>query len=78
LLDKQASPELEKAVGEAIESECGNRIADLHLWSIGPGIYSAAISIVTDEPKSPAYYKSLLPDNIRLAHTVIEVHKCNR
>ncbi len=76
LLDKQALPQLEKSIKEAIERKDGNRIADLHLWSVGPEIYMAAISVVTDHPKPPEHYKSLLPDNIGLVHATIEVHKC--
>lgn len=39
LLDKQALSGVEKAIKEAIERKEGNRIADLHVWSIGPNIY---------------------------------------
>ncbi|MBI2987443.1 MAG: CDF family Co(II)/Ni(II) efflux transporter DmeF [Deltaproteobacteria bacterium] len=76
LLDKQALPQLEKSIKEAIEQKDGNRIADLHLWSIGLDVYVAAISIVTDQPKPPEHYRSLLPDNIGLVHATVEVHKC--
>jgi len=78
LLDKQAPAELEQAVRGAIESEDGNRIADLHLWSIGPQTYAVAMSIVTDQPKSPPHYKSLLPDRVRVAHMTVELHSCGR
>lgn len=76
LLDKQALPQLEKSIKEAIEQKDGNRIADLHVSPIGPNIYAAAISIVTDKPKLPEHYKSLLPSNIGLVHATVEVHKC--
>lgn len=76
LLDKQVSPQLEEAVKQAIEQKDGNRIADLHLWSIGPNIHMATISLVTHKPESPDYYKSLLPDSIGLVHTTVEVHQC--
>lgn len=76
LLDMQASPVLQKAVKEAIEQKDGNRIADLHVWSIGPDIFSAAISIVTDNPKPPDHYKNLLPDEIGLVHSTVEVNQC--
>jgi cation diffusion facilitator family transporter len=77
LLDKQAPPELLEAIKEAIQQKDDNRIADLHLWSVGPDIYSAAISIVTDDPKPPDHYKNLLPDEIGLVHSTVEVHRCN-
>jgi cation diffusion facilitator family transporter len=77
LLDKQASPELQKTIKEAIEGKDGNRITDLHLWSIGPDMYTVAISIVTNKPKPPEHYKSLLPNEIGLVHSTVEVHQCN-
>jgi cation diffusion facilitator family transporter len=76
LLDKQDSPGLETAIREAIEEKDGNRVADLHVWSIGPNIYTVAISIVTDEPKPPEHYKTLLPHNFGFVHTTVEIHKC--
>lgn len=78
LLDKQISDELSKAVTEAIERESGDRIVDLHLWSIGPGIYAAAISIVAGKARTPEYYKELLPDKIGLAHTTVEIYECGQ
>lgn len=75
LLDKEISKEIHDKIKEAIEQKDGNKVADLHLWSIGPGIYSAAISVVTENPKSPDYYKELLPD-VGIVHTTLEVHKC--
>jgi len=75
LLDKEVSKEIHKNIKEAIELKDDNKVADMHLWSIGPGIYSAAISVVTENPKPPDYYKELLPD-IGIVHTTLEVHKC--
>lgn len=76
LLDKQAPPEMQRIVKKAIEQKNGDRVADLHLWSIGPEIYTAAISVVTDKPKPPDHYKNLLPHEIGLVHTTVEVHRC--
>lgn len=75
LLDREISREIQDSVKEAIENKDGNRVADLHVWSIGPGIYSAAISVVTEHPKSANYYKELLPE-IGIVHSTLEVHKC--
>ena len=76
LLDKQGPSEVRSRVKDAIEAKVDNRIADLHLWSIGPGIYSASISIVTTHPGSPESYKQLIPKDIGLVHPIIEIHKC--
>lgn len=78
LLDRQAAPALEEAIRKAFEADSGTRVADLHLWCIGPGIYAAAISIVVSgKLKSPEYYKGLLPRDPGLAHTIIEICPCS-
>ena len=76
LLDKQASVEMQTAIQEAIEKKDDNRVADLHVWSIGPDIYAGALSIVTDHPLPVNHYEQLLPDHIGLVHTTIEIHQC--
>jgi cation diffusion facilitator family transporter len=48
LLDRQAPVKLRKVIRAAIEKSDDNRIADLHIWSIGPDIFASSISIVTD------------------------------
>ena len=76
LLDHQAPDAMLEQTRAAIESVDDNRITDLHIWSIGPGIYSATIVVISDAPKSPEYYKSLIPKDIGIVHTIIEVHHC--
>lgn len=76
LLDRQAPDHVLQAIREAVESVDDNEIADLHVWSIGPALYAGSISVVTDEPKQPDYYKELLPKDKGLVHTTIEVHCC--
>ena len=49
--------------------------SDLHVWSIGPGLVAAEISLVSHEPKEPAVYKDLL-SGLGLAHVTTEVHRC--
>ncbi len=34
------------------------RISDLHVWSIGPGIHAAIVALVADDPKTPSRWKS--------------------
>lgn len=74
LLDVQAPGRAPEAIRSAIEREPGTRVGDLHVWCIGPGICTAALSIVADDPKTPEYYRSLLPDDIGLVHATIEIH----
>lgn len=77
LLDEQAPKNIQTAILEAVEQKDDNMVADLHVWSIGPDIYTASLSIVTDKPQSPNHYKALLPENMGLVHTTVEVNPCH-
>ena len=74
LLDHQAPAHMLEQTRAAIENVDNNRITDLHIWSIGPGIYSATLTVVSDAPGSPGYYKSLIPKHLGIVHTIVEVH----
>lgn len=60
-------------VRACIESEPETRIADLHIWRVGPGHLAAILSIVTSNPRPPAHYKQLLAVHESLAHVTVEV-----
>jgi len=55
----------------------GDRVCDLHLWQVGPGHHSAIISIVTDQPRPPAFYKARLAGLKKLSHVTVEVDPCS-
>ena len=74
LLDQQSSKETQDSIRKKIEND-DNQIVDLHLWAVGPDIYSAVISIVSRSPQQPEYYKSLLANELMLDHISIEVHE---
>jgi len=76
LLDHQAPKAILEQTRAAIEDVDDNRIADLHIWSIGPGINSATMVVVSDTPKPPEYYKNLIPKGLGIVHTIVEVHRC--
>jgi cation diffusion facilitator family transporter len=84
LLDESIALNYKDKVREIIENDADNRIADLHIWRVGPDHYAAIISLVTHNPKPPDYYKRLLKqaehssvkNDLRLAHVTVEVHQC--
>ena len=76
LLDRQAPSELRENIRQRLEADCDSKVADLHVWSIGPEIYAAQIAVVAHDPLSPAHYKSLLPHSLGLVHVSVEVHYC--
>jgi len=76
LLDWQADKNTVKALQNSIEQGTNDRITDLHVWSIGHGIFSAQMTVVSDDPKPPSQYKSLIPANLNVVHVSVEVHRC--
>lgn len=74
LLDHQAETEARSQVADAIENSGVDKVTDLHIWSIGPGIYNLNLCVVSDDPKSPDHYKKLLPGDLGIVHSTVEVH----
>ena len=77
LLDRRAPDHILHAIVQAIEGRVDNKVSDLHVWSIGPGIYAAEIGIVTGTPATPGHYKALLPGGLGISHVTVEVHQCS-
>ncbi len=75
LLDRQGPKSLEELVRRSIEGTEQARVTDLHLWSIGPGIWAVELVVVATQPQAPDYYKSLLPRELGLVHATVEVHR---
>jgi cation diffusion facilitator family transporter len=71
LLD--ATPAVAEDVRRAVEIDPDNRVADLHVWRVGPGHLAAILTVVTREPRPPAYYKSLVASIPGLSHITVEV-----
>lgn len=76
LLDKNISLETTKEIVNAIESDSDNRVADIHVWKVGPEDYAASITLVTHYPKDSEHYKQLLHKFKELSHITIEVNQC--
>jgi len=75
LLDGQADDHQLEQLRHAIEGTSTDRVTDLHLWSIGHGIFAAEIALVSAEPKTPDHYKSLIPATLNIVHSTVEVHR---
>ena len=76
LLDMQAPGDVLDRIRQAIEAEGDNRVSDLHVRAVGPGIYAAEVALVTSDPKDPDHYAELLPHDMPIAHATVEVHRC--
>jgi cation diffusion facilitator family transporter len=74
LLDMNADRGMTEKLRQLIEGE-GDRLADLHLWRVGPGHLAAIVSVWTREPRGPDYYRAKLARFRSLSHLAIEVQK---
>ena len=75
LLDAAPNAALERTIRERLEQD-DDRIADLHVWRLGPGHHGAIVSLVSDEPAPVERYKARLADVATLSHLTVEVHRC--
>lgn len=77
LLDRIPDDEdLPGEIREALETDT-DRIADLHVWQVGPGHHAAIISLVSSEPREPSDYKARLAEIHELSHITVEVERVN-
>jgi cation diffusion facilitator family transporter len=75
LLDAAPNAVLERTIRERLERD-DDRIADLHVWRLGPGHHGAIVSLVSDAPQAVEAYKARLADVPHLSHVTVEVHHC--
>ncbi|TXH37047.1 MAG: cation transporter [Rhodospirillaceae bacterium] len=75
LLDTVPDDRLAETIRRRLEVE-GDRVADQHLWRVGPSHYAAVITIVSDHPGRPGHYKARLAGLSGLSHVTVEVEGC--
>jgi len=76
LLDAEDNSRLVRRIAERIERDADNRIADLHVWRLGPLSHGCIVSLVTHEPRPAEHYKALLAGIHGLRHITVEVNQC--
>jgi cation diffusion facilitator family transporter len=72
LLDRIPDKRLAQSLRTTIESD-GSRLADLHLWRLGPGHLGAIVSVCPQGARSADYYRARLARYPALSHVTIEV-----
>jgi cation diffusion facilitator family transporter len=75
LLDMTPDPGIAGKIRSILETD-GDRVADLHLWRVGPGHYSAIVSLVTHKPERPSHYRERLRALGSLSHVTVEIDTC--
>jgi cation diffusion facilitator family transporter len=75
LLDMRTEGSLAQQIRDRLE-DGDDRIADLHVWRVGPGHHAALVSLVADRPEPPQAYKARLAAIAGLSHLTVEVQPC--
>ena len=78
LLDVVPDREHEKTLRAKLEAVDDVKIADLHVWELGPGRRGCIVSLVTAQPRDIDYYRGVILDAVPMAHLTVEVHCCSR
>jgi cation diffusion facilitator family transporter len=73
LLDMEAGGDLAGRIRHDIEARDGDRVADLHVWRVGPGHFAAIVAIVTRRATDAGELKTALKARYPLAHLTVEV-----
>jgi cation diffusion facilitator family transporter len=77
LLDMNPGEALAKTIRRRIETD-GDRIADLHVWRVGPGHNAASLVICSAAGLAPSVYRARLAGIDTLSHLTIEVEPTAR
>jgi Co/Zn/Cd efflux system component len=76
LLDVSSSAKHEDVVRRRLEQIDDVRVADLHVWELGPGRRSCIVSVVTATPRDLSIYRDAVLAALPVAHLTIEIHRC--
>ena len=74
LLDHQVSEAKLDHIRKTIERETESRVADLHVWQIGPDHFAAELKVVARNPAPPDRYKHYVSAGLKVVHVSCEVH----
>lgn len=72
LLDRQAEQNVIENVAQHL-AKAGATVLDLHVWSIGPGINAAAITVSANAETTAESLRATLPADAKIVHATIEV-----
>ena len=74
LLDMNPDQQVSREVRGAIE-QVGDRVADLHVWRLGPGHLGVIVSVATGRQRDPQFYRERLARFRSLSHVTVEVDR---
>ncbi len=76
LLDQSIGDDFQRTIQSAIEEDGEAKVIDLHVWRLTASHCAAIVSLVSQTPKSPSYYKGLLANLVDIDHLTIEINAC--
>lgn len=76
LLDVTPSEQLKAQVATALEQIDDVRVADLHVWELGPERRGCLVTVVTGAPRATSFYRDRVLEAASFAHLTVEVHRC--
>lgn len=76
LVDAVPDRSIAREIARIVESDGDSKVADLHIWQVGPGQYASIVSLVAADPRPPADYKQRLTGISSLVHVTVEPNRC--
>jgi cation diffusion facilitator family transporter len=76
LLDRTPETDLVDEIRKAVEADGDSVITDLHVWCLGEGRFTAIVSVLAAEPRTPEDYKARFRRHGELVHVTVEVNRC--
>jgi cation diffusion facilitator family transporter len=74
LLDMTPEQALARRMRQALEAD-GDRVADLHLWRLGPGHLGAILSVFTRSAREIDDYRARLAAVGPISHLTVEIRR---
>ena len=75
LVDVAPEGSVAAAIRSAVEARGGERVADLHLWRVGPGHVAAIVSVVSERGSSADEVRAAIARVPGVAHLTVEVRR---
>lgn len=72
LLDHQAPKPIVDSLVRHVENDGDSKVTDVHVWSIGPSIYAAELTVAGPQGNSATDYRQRIPKELGLVHVTIE------
>ncbi len=73
LLDMEPDTTVKDGIRRIVEEQ-GDRLADLHVWRLGPGHLGAIVAVVTERQRGVDFYRERLAGFRALSHLTVEIH----